>query len=141
MNWSLPRIDVQSFEHPQDIHRISWNDVGDGYFATIGTHLLAGREFTPQDRDRSICIINQSAARLVFSSSQPLNDSLKADMKDSSQDIKPFNTTCRVVGIAEDARYSSLRDPAPPTVYFPASVSTVGSTPNCRPMAPSAGRY
>jgi predicted permease len=122
-----PKIDVQGFEHPQDTRTIDWNDVGDGYFSTVGTHLLAGREFTPQDRDRSICIINQSAARLLFSSSQPLNDSLKADMKDSSQEIKPFNTTCRVVGIAEDALYSSLRDPAPPTVYFPASVSTVGS--------------
>ena len=123
-----PKINVQSFEHPQDIHSITWNDVGDGYFSTVGTRLLAGREFAPQDRDRSVCIVNQAVARLVFSGRQPLNDSLKVDMKDNSQGIQPFTSTCRIVGIAEDARYSSLRDPAPPTVYFPASVSTVGSS-------------
>ena len=38
-----------------------------------------------------------------------------------------FTADCRVVGIGADARYSSLRDPAPPTVYFPASQSTVAA--------------
>jgi predicted permease len=121
-----PKLDAQSIEHPQNVHSTAWNDVGDGYFSTVGTRLLAGREFTPQDRDRSVCIVNQSAARLLFPGAQPLDDSLKAAMKEDD-DVKPFTATCRIVGIAEDARYSSLRDPAPPTVYFPASVSTVGS--------------
>jgi predicted permease len=123
----MPKIDVQSLEHPQDIHSIAWNDVGDGYFGDIGTHLLAGREFTPQDRDRSTCIINQAAARLLFSGTQPLDDSLKAAMKEETNGPAQFTTNCRIIGIAEDARYSSLRDPAPPTVYFPASISTLGT--------------
>src|SRR6185312_16120283 len=54
------------------------------------------------------------------------SDSIKAQMPQENREIGAFTTVCRVVGIVENARYSSLRDPAPPTVYFPASTSTVG---------------
>ncbi|MGC2161572.1 MAG: ADOP family duplicated permease [Silvibacterium sp.] len=122
-----PKLNVNSMARPQDVHSITWNDVGDGYFATIGTRLLAGREFTQEDRDRSTCVINEAAAKLVFGGAQPLGDSLKADEQEDNGEVNKFTTTCRVVGVAEDARYSSLRDPAPATVYFPAGVSTVGA--------------
>lgn len=122
-----PKIDVHSLAHLEGTRSIAWNDVGDGYFATIGTRLLAGREFTEEDRDRTTCVINEAAAKLLFAGTQALNDSLQAQMKEDNGEVNAFTTTCRVVGIAEDARYSSLRDPAPPTIYFPAGVSTVGS--------------
>lgn len=119
-----PKVNAHSVSRPQDTQSIAYNDVGDGYFATIGTRLLAGREFTAQDRDRSNCIVNQAAARLLFPGGHALDDSLKAANTDHQ--MTPFEATCHVVGIAENARYSSLRDPAPPTVYFPAWESTVG---------------
>jgi ABC-type antimicrobial peptide transport system permease subunit len=37
-----------------------------------------------------------------------------------------LNATCRVVGMVEDAHYANLRDPAPPTLYFPVSIDTLG---------------
>lgn len=119
-----PKVDAHSVANPQD-HSIAFNDVGDGYFATIGTRLLAGREFTQQDRDRSTCIVNQAAAQLLFHDGQPLDNSLIANFPGGRED--KFTADCRVVGIVENARYSSLRDPAPPTVYFPASQSTVAA--------------
>lgn len=122
-----PKIEAHRMARPQEVHSITWNDVGDGYFATLGTRVLAGREFTPQDRDRTTCIVNQRAARTLFPHSQPLDDSIGAAMKDDNGQIKDFTATCRVVGVVEDAHYASLRDPAPATVYFPANASTVGS--------------
>ncbi len=119
-----PKIDAHSVAHPQD-HSIVFNDVGDGYFATIGTGVLAGREFNQQDRDRSTCIVNQAAAQLLFPGGQPLDNSLIASYPGGRE--SKFAADCRVVGIVENARYSSLRDPAPPTVYFPASQSTVAT--------------
>jgi ABC-type antimicrobial peptide transport system permease subunit len=85
------------------------------------TQLLLGREFTSADRDRSTCIVNQAAARLLFSSGSALGKSIRT----STTGEAAFNTQCSVVGVAEDARYASLRDPAPPTLYFSAGKSTV----------------
>ncbi|HTU51886.1 MAG TPA: ADOP family duplicated permease [Acidobacteriaceae bacterium] len=117
-----PKVEAHSVANPQD-RSIAFNEVGDGYFATIGTRVLAGREFTQQDRDRSICIVNQAAAQLLFPGGQPLDNSLIANYPGGREG--KFTADCRVVGIVENARYSSLRDPAPPTVYFPAYQSTV----------------
>ncbi|HTV82984.1 MAG TPA: ADOP family duplicated permease [Acidobacteriaceae bacterium] len=121
-----PKLDVDSLAHPQDIASIAWNDVGDGYFSTVGTRVLAGRGFTLADRDRSTCILNEAAAGLLFGHARPLGDSIEAKYSDQNGEIGAFTAACRVVGVVENARYSSLRDPAPPTVYFPASASTVG---------------
>ena len=121
-----PKLNASSFAHAQQAHSITWNDVGDGYFATVRTRILAGRDFTRADHDRSTCVLNEAAASLLFSGAQPLGDSIKAQTPEENGVIGAFTTVCRVVGIVENARYSSLRDPAPPTVYFPASASTVG---------------
>ena len=37
---------------------------------------------------------------------------------------------CRVVGLAENAKFANLRDAAPPTVYFPVSTTTIGEAGN-----------
>jgi len=121
-----PKLDADSLAHPQQIHSLAWNDVGDGYFSTVGTRVLAGRGFTGADRDRSTCILNEAAAGVLFGHAQPLGDSIEAKYPDQNGEIGAFTAACRVVGVVENARYSSLRDPPPPTVYFPASASTVG---------------
>ena len=85
------------------------------------TRLLLGREFTTADRDRSTCIVNQAAVHLLFPGRSALGESIKSSFGGQAA----FTAQCRVVGVAEDARYASLRDPAPPTLYFPAGASTV----------------
>jgi predicted permease len=116
----MPKALVRSLAQPHTDHSISYNQVGDGYFATMGTHLLAGREFTIDDRDRSTCVVSQSAARLLFPRGSALGETLKATSHEQSH----IDATCRVVGMVEDVHYSSLRDPAPPTLYFPAGATT-----------------
>jgi ABC-type antimicrobial peptide transport system permease subunit len=97
-------------------HSFTYNIVGVGYFSTIGTRLLAGREFSADDRDSSICMINRSAALTLFTTGAAIGELLKVHGERKQVDIP-----CRIVGITEDARYTSLRDPAPPTLYLLAS--------------------
>ena len=103
-------------------HSIDFNDVGDGYFSTMGTRLLAGREFTADDHDRSTCVLNESAAHTLFPGGSGLGETVMAKTKD---DQDTFKAACRVVGLVEDAHYANLRDPAPPTVYFPAGAAKI----------------
>ncbi|MFT4111623.1 ADOP family duplicated permease [Silvibacterium sp.] len=118
-----PKITASSSSHPDQDHSFRWNDVSDGYFSAMHSRILAGREFTVQDRDRSACIVNQSAARTLFPGEAALANSLHVSEPENIRN--KFNIICRVIGIVEDARYASLRDPAPPTVYFPIGTSTV----------------
>jgi putative ABC transport system permease protein len=106
--------------------RMAYNDVGPGYFRTMKTTILEGREFEKQERDRSVCILNQAAAGFLFPRQAPLGGYVR------STDVKQFPepVTCRVIGVAEDAKFGSLREPPPRTIYFPVTKDTVGKAGN-----------
>ncbi len=103
--------------------RMAWNDVGPGYFRTMETKILAGREFQRNERKRDVCVINQSAAAALFPRQSALGQYVR------SGDVNEFEqkVSCRVIGIAQDARFASLRDAPPKTVYFPVTVRTGGN--------------
>jgi len=99
------------------------NDVGPGYFATLGTRMLAGHDFSGEDSDAGTCILNRSAANRIFPGSAAIGQSLRQ----TSRNMNVGQTTtqdCQVIGIVEDAKYTSLREPAPPTVYLPFGTNT-----------------
>jgi predicted permease len=99
------------------------NDVGAGYFATLGTRMLTGRDFSGEDSDAGTCILNRSAATRLFPGSTAIGQSLRR----TARDMNVGQTTtrdCQVIGVVEDAKYTRLREPAPPTVYLPFGVST-----------------
>lgn len=89
---------------------IVWPD----YFATAGTRVLAGREFSAFDRSGAppVCIVNQTAANFFFPQQIALAKHIRSTM--------PVTTrpTCEIVGVVADAKYSSLRQPTPPTIYY-----------------------
>lgn len=118
-----PEARVHTLAQSHNDRSIAFNEVSDGYFTTLGTRLLAGREFTASDRDRSTCIANQSTVRALFPNGGALGSSIKATYDHA--DMIHVSDTCRIVGLVEDAHYANLRDPAPPTLYFPAGVGTV----------------
>jgi predicted permease len=98
---------------PEEKHlfqNIVWPD----YFATAGTRVLMGREFSPFDRSGAppVCIVNQTAANFFFPQQLALGKHMRSTM--------PVTTrpTCEIVGVVADAKYNSLRQPAPPTIYY-----------------------
>jgi predicted permease len=98
---------------PEDKHLFE-NIVGPNYFATAGTRLLAGREFGNFDGlgASPVCIVNQAAANSFF----PGQDALGKHIR--STEPHATHPVCEIVGIATDAKYLSLREPAPPTIYY-----------------------
>src|SRR5205823_1130039 len=93
--------------------------VSPGYFATMGTQILEGRGLTRADQNgSSVCVLSASAAAYFFPNEDALGRfvySGGADRKDG-RDLDPRNA-CRVVGVAEDARFLSLRE-APPRMLY-----------------------
>jgi predicted permease len=95
--------------------RMAWNEVGPGYFRTMQIRILAGREFERNERDRSVCILNKSAASHLF----PQQAAIGQYVRSNDPQQFPQEATCRVIGLAEDAKYASAREQAPRTIYFP----------------------
>ncbi len=91
--------------------------VGLRYFETIGTPLLRGRDFTPQDTATapSVAIISEGLARRLW----PNEDALGKRLRLMGGPNEPSS---EIVGIAGDAKnliFRSLDQPAPPVLYRP----------------------
>ena len=112
---SAPFQAVADGPNPPQDPKMAFNYVGPGYFRTMQTRILAGREFERRERDFSVCITNQSAAAYLFPHLDPVGQYVRGTGREPSG----TGLTCRVVGVAEDAKYASLRAPAPRTIYFP----------------------
>ncbi len=89
------------------------NYVSPRFFETMGTPLLAGRDFVPSDRQPkspSSAIVSDSFAKHFWGSERAIGKRIH-DV-DGKQRIT-------VIGVAGDARHHSFRDAAPRTVYLP----------------------
>jgi putative ABC transport system permease protein len=107
---------------------LSYNSVGPGYFRTMGTEIVEGREFDPRERSRDVCVLNQAAAAGLFPRQAVLGRYVRAAKLALSRggDASTGPVTCRVIGVARDAKFASLREPPPRTVYFPVTADVVG---------------
>lgn len=101
--------------HAASIADAYFNPISPGYFATLRTPLLSGRDFTPADRAGAepVIILNQTAARALF----PDGHAMGSFVHEGTGGTIPVPT--RVVGVVADAKYTSLRAPDPPTGYYP----------------------
>jgi hypothetical protein len=102
---------------------LAYNAVGPGYFETMGIAIVDGREFEPRERSRDVCVLNQAAAAFLFPGQAAVGGYVRAPAGVANRaDPRPpgaMPVTCRVVGVAQDAKFASLREPPPRTVYFP----------------------
>ena len=106
---------------PPEDSNMAFNDVGPGYFRTMGTAIIAGREFLRNERDRRVCVVNRSAAEYLFPHGQAIGQYVR------SSDRRFFSkgVACRAIGVAEDAKFASLAEPAPRTIYLPVNKDTL----------------
>ncbi len=82
-----------------------------GYFDTMGIPLLAGRNFTLDDKgeDATVCVLNRTAAEYFFPDGNAIGGMLSM-----SKTVK-----VRVAGIVGDTLYNDLRQKAPRMMYQP----------------------
>jgi putative ABC transport system permease protein len=92
------------------------NLISPGWFATFGTRLVRGRDFTDSDRKgaRRVAIVNEAFERKLLGGATALGRTI-ALFPNSPMAI----TSIDIIGVAVDAVYSSPHEPAPPTWYVP----------------------
>jgi predicted permease len=82
-------------------------------FQDDGMPLISGRGFTERDNQTApkVAIINETAARKYFPNENPLGLRFGQTVEQSGQ--------IEIVGVLRDAKYNSVRDDIPPTMYVP----------------------
>jgi putative ABC transport system permease protein len=93
-----------------------FNFVSPGYFGTVRTPLLAGRNINDGDAKSAprVAVVNETLARRFF----PKGDALGKYFRVHADPGKP-EPPIQIVGLAKDAKYESLREEAHATAYFP----------------------
>jgi predicted permease len=94
---------------------VSGNLISSRWSRTFGTRLIAGRDFTENDRTGAaqVAIVNETFARRFFGSGSPLGRTITAFAG------MPFSRRMTVVGVAGNAIYEWPHQPVPPTWYMP----------------------
>jgi predicted permease len=101
---------------PMDGYTPWYLSVSPGFLATMRIPLLAGRDFDWRDvqiESPSAVIVNESFARRYFPGESPLGK--RFFRIDGGAIVVPQD----IIGVAGNAKYTSIRDAAPPTVYDP----------------------
>jgi len=116
--------------------------VSPDYFTAMGTRILEGRGFTRSDESGSrVCVVSSSAAAYFFPNEDALGKFVYSGTNDPGMDGKDLDpkNAFRVVGVAEDARFLSLREPPPRILYSLAPLDEWGSQVSLAVRSASAG--
>jgi len=93
------------------------NLVNAGYFKSIGTPILAGREFDERDRDNAlpVAVISATLARRFFPGQNPIGHKIVVPTPG-----KPVVEVARdIVGVAADIRYLTRKEEDSAEIYLP----------------------
>ncbi|HEX5434770.1 MAG TPA: ABC transporter permease, partial [Candidatus Angelobacter sp.] len=95
---------------------VDMNHVSAGYFKTMGTPLLAGRDFDEHDGPGApkVAIVNQEFARKILHSENPVGRTFKIDVYQGDPQFE-----YQIVGLVKNSKYEDLRENFPPIAYYP----------------------
>jgi predicted permease len=96
---------------PSDRIPVVYYQVSPDFFATLGTKLLAGREFNWHDDTKSppVAIVNAAFAKQVMHTENPVGQRFRGGRS------WPFT---EVVGVVEDGKYETLTESRQPVVFW-----------------------
>jgi predicted permease len=97
--------------------RLSYiNVITPGWFATYGTRIVAGRDFTDRDVTGAqyVAVVNEAFAKKFFNGENPIGRRVRMSAFPGRPAIER-----EIVGYAQNAVYRWLREPVPPTMYVP----------------------
>jgi predicted permease len=104
---------------PDSINRLV---VSPSFFDVMGIPLIAGRRLTDNENDATspkVAVINNAAAKKYFPDLNPIGQRFGSSLETRDQ--------VEVVGIVRDAKYDSVRDEVPPTMYVPFRQARMGT--------------
>jgi putative ABC transport system permease protein len=104
---------------------VNYNSVSNRYFSTMGTALLAGRDFERQDSVTAprVAIVTESFARVFFNGANPIGRTFQIDQPPGT----PM-PAYEIIGLARDSTYEDLRDPFEPLIYVPVAQDNLIAT-------------
>ena len=113
-NWGN-EVAVEGFTAGPDTDTNSrFNEIGPGYFSTLGVPLLAGREFTRADAASApkVAIVNETFAKKF---------NMGRDVVGRHMGKEGFNggMPIEIVGFAQNAKYSDVKRDIPPQFFIP----------------------
>ena len=93
----------------------NFNRVSEGYFDTLRTPVIAGRDFNRRDTPGSprVAIVNESFGRKFLGGSSALGISVRLEGNQGKPGI-----AVEIVGVVKDAKYGSLREDFKPVMYL-----------------------
>ena len=128
-SYSTAQIAVDGYEAaPDEQPTVDYNEVGSGYFATMGIPLVAGRDFTRADNEAGppVAIINEAMAAQFWGRRDPVGSRVQVNGR-----------WLQVVGIAKMSKYRNLIETPPPFFYVPIRQSSLGQSLHIRtPLGP-----
>jgi predicted permease len=94
---------------------VAYDEISPGYFDTIGTPMLLGRDFTERDNDpaQHVVIINEAAAKFYFKEENPLGR--KLTIPDRQQVPNQFD----IIGVVRNVHDHSVREAVDRRFYVP----------------------
>jgi predicted permease len=109
--YSSTPIAVDGYQPPpEEQPTVDYNQVSPDYFATLGILLLSGRDFTRADDENAplVAIVNQTMAARYWRDQDPIDRRLQVKGR-----------WVRVIGVAADSKYESMRESPKPFFYVP----------------------
>jgi len=129
-SYSSSPIAVDAYQPPPDEPpTVEYNQVGPGYFSTIGIPLLSGREFTPADNETAapVAIVNDVMVAQYWRGDDPVGKRLQVN-----------GQWRQVIGVAKVSKYQSVRENPKPFFYLPLRQDfTAGTALNIRTHLPA----
>ena len=112
-NWGTD-VHVQGFPEGPDVDNNSrFNEVGAGYFGTLGMKLMSGRDFTPADRLGAprVAVVNEAFAKKFNLGTDAVGKFISMSSPDS--------LNIQIVGLSQNAKYSDVKDSVPALFFIP----------------------
>jgi predicted permease len=93
---------------------LGWSlTIDESFFQTMGIPVLRGRGFTRSDGGPAqVVVVNRSLARQLYGSDDVVGRSL------AFGSLRRHRVPIQIIGVVEDARYTSVRRDKPPTLYY-----------------------
>ena len=110
-SYSSAPIAVDGYDAPRDQQPTAdYNEVGPGFFATMGIPLVSGREFTRADDETAlpVAIVDEAMAAQFWRGADPVGRRVQVKGK-----------WLQIVGVARAAKYRNLLETPRPFFYVP----------------------
>jgi putative ABC transport system permease protein len=101
---------------------VNFNAIGPGFFQTMGTRLVAGRDFTERDTPGTprVALVNERFVTKYLGGQSPIGRVVTTEQAPG----RPAPPRYEIVGIAADTKYTDLREELTPIIYAAALQET-----------------